>query len=353
MVNLFVILPAHLDPEQYRKNFEAGKSADSSPWGFAHAEKFGHSVRFSHGRVRNIPERVLRRIFSFDLWHGLVNRQNMLEADYVISHTEQEYLGAAFALRLSRGKRKPVLQGNTLWLFHEFRNLFWLRRLFVRWLLGRVDLLTCNASPNVEMGAGLGYASVRYVPYGISVESFPITEPTARTGNLVASIGTDRSRDWLAVAEVARQRSDLKFRAATGVNVAELNGLTNVEVRPTRGVAETNELYDQARAVLICLTPNSHASGITVILEAVARGVPVVCTCEGGLSAYFGADELWYYGQNCTHKTALEALDACLADPVAAAGRAKAAQDAFLRNRYDSIGFIERLLTEIGLADAK
>ncbi|WP_407672487.1 glycosyltransferase [Paraburkholderia gardini] len=40
--------------------------------------------------------------------------------------------------------------------------------------------------------------------------------------------------------------------------------------------------------------PNHHVSGVTVILEAVAAGEPVVATATGGLEEYSGAGSIWY-----------------------------------------------------------
>jgi glycosyltransferase involved in cell wall biosynthesis len=46
--------------------------------------------------------------------------------------------------------------------------------------------------------------------------------------------------------------------------------------------------------VIVSLKPNLHASGITVILESIILGVPVVCTDSGGLRAYFSSSEICY-----------------------------------------------------------
>ena len=51
-------------------------------------------------------------------------------------------------------------------------------------------------------------------------------------------------------------------------------------------------LYDWADIVVLPIKPNLHASGITVILEATAFGLPVICTDTGGLRAYFPDDEV-------------------------------------------------------------
>jgi hypothetical protein len=39
--------------------------------------------------------------------------------------------------------------------------------------------------------------------------------------------------------------------------------------------------------MIMSLKPNLHASGITVILESIILGVPVVCTDSGGLVLTF------------------------------------------------------------------
>jgi glycosyltransferase involved in cell wall biosynthesis len=57
-------------------------------------------------------------------------------------------------------------------------------------------------------------------------------------------------------------------------------------------------LYDWADIVVVSLKPNLHASGITVITEAVLMGVPVVCTDTGGLRTYFSDDEIMYVPPN-------------------------------------------------------
>ena len=46
--------------------------------------------------------------------------------------------------------------------------------------------------------------------------------------------------------------------------------------------------------MIMSLKPNLHGSGITVILESIILGVPVVCTDSGGLRAYFSSSEIYY-----------------------------------------------------------
>jgi glycosyltransferase involved in cell wall biosynthesis len=343
MAKFLAFLPPEFDAPHYEQRFRAGLSADSSPWGFGHVARFGHDVTFTRGRALGLSERIVRKVLGCNFWHAWVNRTELAAADAILTHTERDYLAAAAVLRLI-GARGPVLQGNVLWLFFEFSKRPVWQRLFARWAWARVDLHTCNATPNAAAGRALGIGDVSYVPYGISVESFPVTPPVERSGDLIASIGTDRARDWEAVVEIAIAMPQMRFRVASQNPAVDLAGLSNVEVRPTNGVTETNALYGQASLVVLPLLPNFHASGITVLLEAVARGVPVVCGRQGGLDDYFTAEEVWYYGDDCQFKTLIEATRACLAGPAEARARAERAQQTFLERRYDSVAFIERLL---------
>lgn len=343
MARFLAFLPPHFDAVQYEQRFRAGLSADSSPWGFAHAAALGHDVTFTRGRTKSFPERVVLKLLGCEFWHAWVHRRELAAADGIFTHTEREFLAAAAVLRII-GARRPVLQGNMLWLFYEFAERSWLQRWFARWAMARVDLRTCNAAPNGAAGRALGLGDFSFVPYGISTDSFPITPPIERKGSLIASIGTDRARDWQALIDMAKAMPEMQFRIASQDPKLDLVALNNVEIRPTNGVTETNALYDEASLVAVPLLANFHASGITVMLEAVARGVPVVCGRQGGVDDYFTPEEVWYYGENCEFGTLAEATRACLANPAEARARAERAQRAFVERRFDSVGFIERVV---------
>src|SRR5262249_55404604 len=65
-----------------------------------------------------------------------------------------------------------------------------------------------------------------------------------------------------------------------------------------------------ADLVALALTPNLHASGITVVEEATVYGLPVVCTGTGGLFASFSQGEGRYVmaGRAAEVRAALAAL---------------------------------------------
>ena len=69
-------------------------------------------------------------------------------------------------------------------------------------------------------------------------------------------------------------------------------GASNIEIGRARSQDELLAAFREATLVCVPLLPNLHASGITVIQEAVLAGAPVVATDTGGLDAYFARDEI-------------------------------------------------------------
>jgi len=89
------------------------------------------------------------------------------------------------------------------------------------------------------------------------------------------------------------------------------------------------------------LHENLHASGLTAVLEATARGVPVVATRAGGLDHYFDDDGIAF----CAPHDAADlwrAIDALATQPDRRAAQVANAQQRLLARRYSSEGFAMR-----------
>ena len=109
--------------------------------------------------------------------------------------------------------------------------------------------------------------------------------------------------------------------------------------------------YAWADVVVVPLVPNLHASGLTVVLEAVAAGKPVVVSDVGGLRHYFGPDAVHFVPPGDAQALA-ERVKALGHDPEQARAAVARAREAFSQQGLDTVGYAARhvQLTEALLA---
>jgi glycosyltransferase involved in cell wall biosynthesis len=318
-----------LEPSAYETRWAAGTAPDRRPYGTEHVPDrwtFEYATASEPRRLGRIA-RFLHARLGFDVVRALANVRTLRSSDVVYCHTEHEYLAAAFVLLPWR--RRPLLVGQTIWLFDSWEALPRWRRHLYRTLLGRVDLLVANATPNLESGRRLSTRSEHvYLPFGASRGFDHVTRSPGQPD--VLSVGNDRARDWDTFAEAMDTFPDLTIRVASKAQV--LVGERDVS-RPTSTVAELRDLYGEADLLAAAVTENSYASGITAILEAVACRTPVIATRTGGLDDYFDDSEMTFVRPGSPAELA-RAVEAVRADPQGAAERADRA-----RRRLDADGY--------------
>jgi glycosyltransferase involved in cell wall biosynthesis len=280
------------DPRFYRPGENIG-----CLYGYHHAESDEFHLSYSQDAKESKPVRLVRRalktLLGFDLIHTLRNRDEMLRSDVIWTHTEQEWLSAALML-LMNGKRQtqPLLLAQSVWLIDKWPNYGLLRRWFYRKLIARADLLTTLARDNAELCREYFGRDATQLFYGLNTRDFPVQQPKAwqpDTPLRIAAIGNDRDRDWETLIKAVGNDPRFAVRLATRRRIPRALRSLNVQVAPAAGLKKQRELYDWADVVVVPLRPNTHASGITVMLEAAAVGKPMVVTNVGGLPDYFSA----------------------------------------------------------------
>ena len=106
------------------------------------------------------------------------------------------------------------------------------------------------------------------------------------------SVGRDNARDYKTLVEVAKRLPHEEFHfVCLPRNIEGLHIPDNVRVHINIPRKEMEELYDQAKALLLIThhdsyTQGSDSSGPTVLLEAMAKGLPVIASRKGYMSDY-------------------------------------------------------------------
>ena len=350
MPRAYVHLAYGIAAAQYRERFLAGEVPDETPYGFHHAECMGWHVSFSEDQPESGLGRRLRkgliRLLGFDVIHAWRNRERMREADVVWTMEEVEYLAVcALPAVCSMPRRRVIAQ--TIWLFNRWQTYSFVRRDLLRRLLKRADVLTFHSAQYLDLlpklVAGL---TAHLLPFGISLDSFPWTEPRVTGGEgralRVLSMGSDPTRDWSTL--LAAFGNDPRFELqviSPRLTDAAIAIYSNVKCprRPTMGLFR--ELYEWADLVVVPMVPNLY-SGITVALEAVSMGVPVISSRTGGVPTYFSDDEVLYVPPQDGDALRRAALDQ---SPEQRLNRTQKAQARFLREDYSSRGMAARYVS--------
>jgi glycosyltransferase involved in cell wall biosynthesis len=292
----FVHLGYGFDALKYRERYIAGLVPDVVPYGFHHAEAQGCDLTFSRDfhetALSSWHRRFWRRMLGFDLVHAWRNRKAAAAADIVWTMEEIEYLAILFLCAFLPSLHGKKIIAQTVWLFDGWKAKSWLRRRFLLFLLKRASCLTVHSANYLN----LPIAPTKLLPFGISLDSFPhsSTVRPVHSPIRVLAMGTDPTRDWTTFLDAFG--GDTRFEAI-GVSkrlTAEMvEPFSNVSIRRNPSMETFRELYRWADFVVVPMLPNLY-SGITVALEAVSMGVPVISAATGGVPTYFEPGEVLY-----------------------------------------------------------
>jgi len=280
--DVVVFYPAGRDLAGWERDHRAGTRPDAWPYGL---NKLAHHV--SHVEARNLPAdtavqrgvRGLMRATAPALWRGRG------PVGMVWDENSVHRLAAVPALR-SRFS-------GVVWLTDQLdtKDPSWLaeRRSMLRRMDGVWVLSSAQVAP-LQRFVGEDGPAVHHVVFGVDADFFHAAPPPEAP--LVVSVGGDRDRDaatlFRALAQVHARRPDAEIVIQTTSQDEPPAGVTVV---PHLSHAELRRLYQRASVCVIATRANTHVSGMTVGLESMATGRPLIITETPGMADYFGGTE--------------------------------------------------------------
>ena len=353
-IRVYVHLAHAQDAAEWRARWARGEVVginDSTPYGYGRAEQSGLAITFSTSHREALPGKilrfVLRLILGFDVVHAWRNRRDIECSDVVWTHTESSFLAISSVLALLKStKAKPYIIGQSVWLYDNWPRYFILRRMLFKHLMRRVDVLTTLSPDNAEDARRIfSDKPVRFLHFGIPNEESTPPSTERRHPIEILSLGNDRHRDWKTLVGAVRDQADLTLTILSSSAPHRLaKDARNITITRARTNDELNSYFGRASVVVVPLFANRHASGITVIEEAVLKGVPVIATDTGGLKAYFDDDMVTYVPAE-DQDALRDAIQYLVANPETGAAKARRAQE-----RIKEIGCDQYIMQHVAIS---
>lgn len=286
----YIPLPNGLSATVWGERYRRGEVPDASPYGLHKLADHGIDVTFGEvdaGRVvQRVAASVRYRTGGLELVEGLAAMRESRRAEVVLAYDERTGVPAAL---LPGPRRAPVVLGIG-WLTHRAGTPRAHATLARRAML-RAASVFAQSEPVLSLlhsEWGVPRARLHYLPVGIDTDFYSLQPQPDYDTPVVASAGEDRYRDHAllveAVARLQPAHPAIRLELATDlpVNLPEQLGT----LYRGRMDGKMRDLYRRASVVGIALKPTYTGSGLTVALEAMASGRPVVMTGNPGIDAY-------------------------------------------------------------------
>jgi len=339
----YVHLPFGLNPVKYRLGFDAGIEPDKTPYGFHRAAECGFDLSYSDDDFRPRSCRmgkISRRLIGIDLPHALFNRRRMADADVIWTMTEWDAMAARLLMALRIVPYKPII-GTAIWVVDWWPTLKKRRQFLYRYLLRRVALLLTHTKPCLDAcRERLPSVNSQLMHFGIAAENFAAPDDVGEPAVIrIVAAGNDRTRDWQVLIDAFGNQPGVELLLINRELPDDLlDKYSNLTIPRSPPLAEWRRLYASATYIAVPMRDNIY-SGITVALEAMAMGIPVISSRTGGVPTYMAEDEALFVppGDPAAWRAA-----ATSQTPGERRAMAERAQARFRRDDYSTLGMMRR-----------
>ncbi|MUL81736.1 MULTISPECIES: glycosyltransferase family 4 protein [unclassified Mycolicibacterium] len=288
-MHAYIPLPCGLSATTWAERYRRGEVPDASPYGLHKLGDHGIDVTFGEASPGRVTERIAAsvryRTDGLELVEGLLTAKARRNADVVLAYDERTGVPAT----LHATRHRPTVLGIG-WLTNRSAAPRLHAAFAHRAMLRAASVFTqCEpVLPILHREWGVPRSRLHYVPVGIDTDFYAIQpEPEPGTA-VIASAGEDRYRDHaLLVAAVTQLRTKhpgIHLELATGLPVQLPKDIGTLYRGRLDG--KMRDLYRRASVVAVALKPTVSGSGLTVALEAMASGRPLVMTANPGVDAY-------------------------------------------------------------------
>jgi len=284
------------EPRAWEERHAEGLVPDRLPYGLDRLADLGFDLVVRPSAASQSVDRVdavaRRATGGLELVHALRDRERR-SCDLAVCWDERTGLPAA--LRSGVPGEPPTALG-VIWATEPDARLnaagsFLARRSLKQ--AAAVWTLSTGQLPVLESTWGVDRSRLHFVRMGIDEQFWQSSGAEPESG-LVVGAGNDRHRDHALLVEAMAQVR----RAGHPSACLELVTQTPIDVPSEVGVrhhylshVEMRNLYARAAVVAVVVKPNLHVSGMSVLLEAMACGRPVVATNTPGMADYVADGE--------------------------------------------------------------
>ncbi|WP_236735488.1 glycosyltransferase family 4 protein [Mycolicibacterium peregrinum] len=263
---------------------------DASPYGLHKLGDHGIDVTYGEITLGSIAGRVASsvryRTDGLEFVEDVLRLRARRAADVVLAYDERTGVPATL---LRARRHQPIVLGIG-WLTHRAAAPR-IHGALARQAMLRATSVFTQSEPVVSLlhrDWGVPRSRLHYLPVGIDTDFYAVQPDPDPATAVVASAGEDRYRDHpllvSAVSQLKAEHPGIHLELATGLPVELPAGLGTLYRGRLDG--KMRDLYRRASVVAVALKPTASGSGLTVALEAMSSGRPLVMTDNPGVSAY-------------------------------------------------------------------
>jgi glycosyltransferase involved in cell wall biosynthesis len=260
---------------------------DTQLYGMNHLKSFFFKVEYIGG-IDTLPNWMVY-FFGFRLVHLFTYR---IVSKYDIAFGAS-LLYPLFLKKILGGKTKYVLCNTSLNRILKKYSKKSLKGILIRWILsGAAYIVHLSAAQQKKFKEVYKECVVPMSVVPLGVDELYHTANYFNRDTSILSVGRDNGRDYRSVFELARLLPDRHFVVVCSErNIKDFLVPKNVTVHIDIPYSKLRELYHTAGVLLLCtheedVVEGSDLSGQTVLLDAMASGLPVIITNRGYVSEY-------------------------------------------------------------------